>query len=84
MSDVAKLSHPTCGPVRVVIDGVEHADINDVRPSEVVGIEAYRMGEFAPGVYAVRGSACGVVVIWTKASARNPQRGKRAGDAAPP
>jgi hypothetical protein len=82
-SDIAKFSHPSCGEVRVVIDGLEHASINDVLPSQVVGVEAYRMGEFAPGVYAVRGS-CGVVVIWTKASARNPQRNKKAGDNSPP
>jgi hypothetical protein len=82
-SDVAKFSHPSCGSVRVVIDGLEHASINDVLPSEVVGVEAYRMGEFAPGVYAVRG-ACGVVIIWTKASARNPQHDRKAGDKSPP
>lgn len=83
VSDVAKYGHPSCGAVRVVIDGLEGASVNDVRPSEVVGIEAYRMGDFAPGVYAVRGS-CGVVVIWTKASARNPQRGRKPGGSATP
>lgn len=75
LSEIAKFAHPGCGAVRVVIDGLEGAAINDVRPSEVVGIEAYRMGEFAPGAYAVRGG-CGVVIVWTKASARDPQRGK--------
>ena len=73
-SEIAKFAHPGCGAVRVVIDGVEGAAINDVRPSEVAGIEAYRMGDFAPAAYAVRGG-CGVVIVWTKASARNPQRG---------
>ena len=82
-SEISQYTHPHCGPVRVVIDGLEGGDINDVRPSEVVGVEAYRQGDFAPGVYAVRGG-CGVVVIWTKASARNPQRDKKNGDKSPP
>jgi hypothetical protein len=37
--------------------------VDDVRPSDISAIEAYRAGEMAPETYD-RG--CGAIVIWTK------------------
>ena len=47
----------------VVIDGMQHQDINLVAPSSIAGIEIYRGAAGAPAEYD---SSCGVVVIWTK------------------
>jgi hypothetical protein len=56
--------------VNVVIDGVNiltrdrsAISVDDVRPTEIGAIEAYRAGEIAPETYD-RG--CGAIVIWTK------------------
>jgi hypothetical protein len=56
--------------VNVVIDGVNvltsdrsAVSVDDVQPTEIGAIEAYRAGEIAPETYD-RG--CGAVVIWTK------------------
>jgi hypothetical protein len=56
--------------VNVVIDGVNiltrdrsAISVDDVQPTDVGAIEAYRAGEIAPETYD-RG--CGAVVIWTK------------------
>jgi hypothetical protein len=46
----------------VVIDGMQHQEINLLRPSDVGAVELYG-GIGAPMQYD---SACGVVVIWTK------------------
>jgi hypothetical protein len=47
----------------VVIDGMQHQDINLVRPGDIGAMEIYRGGAQAPPQY---GGACGVIVIWTK------------------
>jgi hypothetical protein len=47
----------------VVIDGMQHQDINWVQPSDIGAIEAYAGPAGAPLFYD---STCGVIVIWTK------------------
>jgi hypothetical protein len=56
--------------VNVVIDGVilksedkDAMSINDVHPSDIGAIEAYREGDGGPPQYD-RG--CGAIVVWTK------------------
>ncbi|MFL5607118.1 MAG: carboxypeptidase regulatory-like domain-containing protein [Gemmatimonadaceae bacterium] len=46
----------------VVIDGMQHQEINLVRPSDIGALEVYN-GIGAPMQYD---SVCGVIVIWTK------------------
>jgi hypothetical protein len=46
----------------VVIDGMQHQDINLLPPTDVAALEVYN-GPSAPMQYD---SACGVIVIWTK------------------
>ena len=50
-------------PANVVIDGMQHQDINLVPPQDVGAMEIYRSHSGAPIQYD---SACGLVVIWTK------------------
>jgi hypothetical protein len=50
-------------PTNVVIDGIQHQEINLLDPSDIGAIEAYPGPAGAPMQYD---SACGVVVIWTK------------------
>ena len=50
-------------PTNVVIDGIQHQDVNLLNPTNVGAIEAYPGPAGAPLQYD---SACGVVVIWTK------------------
>lgn len=47
----------------IVIDGMQHQEINLLDPSDIGAIEAYPGPAGAPMQYD---SACGVVVIWTK------------------
>jgi hypothetical protein len=47
----------------VVIDGIQHQDINFVQPSDVGALEVYAGPAGAPVQYDGR---CGMVVIWTK------------------
>ena len=47
----------------IVIDGIQHQDINLLTPESIGAIEAYAGPAGAPMQYD---SACGVVVIWTK------------------
>jgi hypothetical protein len=47
----------------VVIDGMQHQDINLLHPSDVGALEAYSGSGGAPMQYD---SACGVIVVWTK------------------
>lgn len=51
-----------CTP-NIVIDGIQHQDINLISPDAIGAIEAYPGPAGAPMQYD---SACGVVVIWTK------------------
>jgi len=50
-------------PVNVVIDRMQHLEINLVKASDVGAIELYSAGWPAPAEYDAR---CGVIVIWTK------------------
>lgn len=52
----------SCTP-NIVIDGIQHQDINLISPDAIGAIEAYPGPAGAPMQYD---SACGVVVIWTK------------------
>ena len=47
----------------VVIDGMQHQDINLISPSDVGAVEAYPGQSGAPMQYD---AVCGVIVIWTK------------------
>jgi hypothetical protein len=57
-------------PMQVVIDGVLLPMPTDlaslVPPSEVAGIEVYAGPATSPVQYKAAGSACGVILIWTK------------------
>ena len=56
------LSRPTC-EVNVVIDNMQHQDINWVQPSDIGAMEIYAGPAGAPVQYD---RACGLIVIWTK------------------
>ena len=47
----------------IVIDGMQHQEINLLRPSELGAMEYYSGPSGAPPQYD---SACGVIVLWTK------------------
>ena len=47
----------------VVIDGIEHQEINLINPYDIGAMEIYRPGEPAPAQYR---SNCGVIVIWSR------------------
>ena len=47
----------------VVIDGIEHQEINLINPYDIGAMEIYRPGEPAPAQYR---SLCGVIVIWSR------------------
>jgi hypothetical protein len=49
--------------VNIVMDGMQHQEINLIHPSSVAGIEAYPAGGPVPPQYDGR---CGVIVIWPK------------------
>ena len=52
----------TCS-ANVVIDGMEHQEINLINPLDIGAMEIYRPGEPAPAQYNTR---CGVIVIWSR------------------
>jgi hypothetical protein len=49
--------------VNVVIDGMQHQDINWLQPSDIGAMEVYPGQAGAPVQYD---HVCGVIVIWTK------------------
>jgi hypothetical protein len=51
-----------CSP-NIVIDGVQHQEINLIHPSNIGAMEVYREGEPTPPQYF---SSCGAIVIWTR------------------
>ena len=53
--------------VKLFLDGqpVAESDINIVHTSELYGVEYYAIGS-APPQYQLSGSACGVMLLWTK------------------
>lgn len=52
-----------CGGVNVVIDGMQHQEINWLRPSDVGAIEIYPGAAGAPIQFDRN---CGLVIIWTR------------------
>jgi hypothetical protein len=60
----ASLSGRSC-PMNIIIDGMQHMDIDMVHPSEIVAIEAYSSNIGLPAEYSMT-SPCGAVVIWTR------------------
>lgn len=56
-------SFPGPCPANIVIDGMQHQDINLIRPNDAGEMETYSGTAGAPIEYD---SACGVIVIWTK------------------
>jgi hypothetical protein len=57
-----------CQPV-VFLDGVDvgsEYDLDLVNPEQIVGVESYPSVADIPVVFNAPGSACGVIVIWTK------------------
>ncbi len=54
--------------VPVFLDGlrVEYYDIDNIPPSDVLGIEVYRQGADTPAEFSRWSADCGAVVIWTK------------------
>ena len=62
----AFVNQPTCKYANIVIDGrLENMQINDVIPSDIEAIEAYRDASSAPASFAGKAD-CGLVVIWLK------------------
>lgn len=57
------LSRKRSCEVNVVIDRMQHMEINSVHPADIGAIEAYRGSAGAPPEYD---APCGVIVIWTK------------------
>ena len=53
--------------MNVVIDGMQHMDINMIEPVEIGAMEIYGGASTTPMEYA-SGSPCGAIVIWTKQS----------------
>jgi hypothetical protein len=51
-----------CSP-NIVIDGMQHQEINLINPANIGAMEVYREGEPSPPQYFSR---CGAIVIWTK------------------
>lgn len=54
--------------VPVFLDGlrVEFYDIDNIPPSDVLGIEVYRQGADTPAEFSRWSADCGAVLIWTK------------------
>ena len=80
VSNVALASKAACFGANVIIEGAEGRRINDVKPGQIGGIEAYADASFVPGRFAGR-AECGVVVIWLRkhqGPAARPATGLRA------
>ncbi|MDB4886501.1 MAG: TonB-dependent receptor plug [Gemmatimonadetes bacterium] len=58
------LSRRSC-PMNIIIDGMQHMDIDMVHPSDIVAMEAYSSNLGVPAEYSMT-SPCGAVVIWTR------------------
>jgi hypothetical protein len=50
--------------VNIVIDGMQHQEINLINPNDIGAMEIYRPGQPAPVQYLM--GSCGVIVIWSK------------------
>ena len=60
---VSSLGGSASCSANVVIDGMEHQEINLINPYDIGAMEIYRPGEPAPAQYRSR---CGVIVIWSR------------------
>ena len=69
ISNMALANHRACSEAKVIVQGKPGRRINDVKPAEIAGIEAYADDAFVPGRYAGQGD-CGVIVIWLRKSTR--------------
>jgi hypothetical protein len=58
------LSRRTC-PMNIIIDRMQHMDIDMVHPADIVGVETYPSNIGVPAEYSMT-SPCGAVVIWTR------------------
>jgi hypothetical protein len=67
ISNVALSNHRACSEARVFVQGKPGRGINDLKPGQIAGIEAYADDAFVPARYAGQGD-CGVVVIWLRKS----------------
>jgi hypothetical protein len=65
VSNVALANNADCSAANVIIQGREGRHINDVKPSQIGGIEAYSDAAFVPGRFAGQAD-CGIVVIWLR------------------
>ena len=54
--------------VPVFLDGlrVETYDIDNIPPTDVLGLEVYRQGADTPAEFSRFSADCGAVLIWTK------------------
>jgi hypothetical protein len=50
--------------VNIVIDGMQHQEINLINPNDIGAMEIYRPGQPAPIQYLQE--SCGVIVIWSR------------------
>jgi hypothetical protein len=81
--DLSNLGQNLC-EVNVVVDGIQHQNINLLDPLNIGAVEAYPGPPGAPPQFD---SACGVVVIWTKRGGgplRNSSTGSPPGKARVP
>ena len=67
ISNMALANHRACSEAKVIVQGKPGRGLNDVKPAQIAGIEAYADDAFVPGRYAGQGD-CGVIVIWLRKS----------------
>jgi len=67
ISNMALANHRACSEAKVFVEGKPGRGINDVKPGQIAGIEAYADDAFVPSRYAGHGD-CGVIVIWLRKS----------------
>jgi hypothetical protein len=70
ISNMALEKNASCTGASVIVQGVEGRRINDVKPGQIAGIEAYADPAFVPARFAGRAD-CGVVVIWLRKRTRS-------------
>lgn len=70
ISNMALEKNASCSSASVIVQGGEARRINDVKPGQIAGIEAYADPAFVPARFAGR-AECGVVVIWLRKHTRS-------------
>jgi hypothetical protein len=71
ISNMALAEHRSCSEAKVIVQGKPGRRINDVKPGQIGGIEAYADEAFVPDRYAGQAD-CGVIVIWLRKSTSPP------------